>query len=303
MAKEDDSFTAYSGCSEIGSGIFTVIQQIAAEIMGTHLEDIRVVGGDTVGTPWDQGCYASRACYHTGNAAKLAALDMRKQLFELAAPMLEAEVNDLDAKGGQIFLKKAPDKKVSIAAVTNHAHLEHGTVLISKGIFNAPTGIFDQATSSWPPPGICTSYPFGCQVAEVEVDPETGRVKVLSLVAAHDCGYPINLNTVEGQIEGGIHMGLGYGLSEDLKHEEGKVLVTDFADYMLWRAPDMPTIKPIVVTTDDQYGPFGAKSVGEAVFVPTAPAIANAIYDAVGVRIKDLPITPGKVLKALKEKR
>ena len=148
-----------------------------------------------------------------------------------------------------------------------------------------------------------STYVYATQVAEVEVDPETGKVKVLSLVAAHDCGYPINLNTVEGQIEGGMQMGLGYGLSEDLRHEAGKVLVTDFADYMLWRAPDMPAIKPIVVTTDDQYGPFGAKGLGETVFVPTAPAIANAVYDAVGVRIKDLPITPGKVLKALKEKR
>ena len=303
MAKEDGSFTAYTGCSEIGAGIGTVIQQITAEIMGTRLEDIRVVGGDTCGTPWDQGSYASRACHHTGNAAKLAALGMRQQLFEVAAPMLEANVDDLAARDGQIFLKKAPDKKVSIAEVTNHAHLEQGTVLISKGIYNGPTGVFDQATSSWPPPGKCISYPFACQMAEVEVDPETGKVKVLSLVAAHDCGFPINLNTAEGQIEGGISMGLGYGLSEDLRHEEGRVLVTDFADYFLWRAPDMPAIRPIIVTTDDQYGPFGAKGLGEATFIPTAPAIANAIYNAIGVRIKELPLTPEKVLKALKEKR
>jgi CO/xanthine dehydrogenase Mo-binding subunit len=261
------------------------------------------VGGDTAVTPFDQGSYASRACYHTGNAARLAALDMRKQLFEIAAPMLEASVDDLDAKDGYIFLKKAPDKKVSHAEVTNHAHLEQGTVLISKGIFNAPTGVFDQATSSWPPPGMSTSYPFACQVAEVEVDPKTGKVTVLNLTAAHDVGYPINLNTVEGQIEGGIQMGLGYGTSENLKHEDGRVLVTDFADYLLWRAPDMPVIKPIVVTTDDKYGPFGAKGLGESVFVPTAPAIANAIYNAVGVRIKDIPLTPEKILKALKEKR
>ncbi|MFC1995741.1 xanthine dehydrogenase family protein molybdopterin-binding subunit [Chloroflexota bacterium] len=302
MAKEDGSFIAYTDQMEIGAGIWTVIQQVAAEIIGTRLEDIRVVGGDTEFTPFDQGSYASRACYHTGNAAKLAAFDMRQQLFEIAAPMLEASVDDLDAGDGQIFVKKSPDKKVSIAEVTNHAHLVQGTVLISKGIFNAPTGVFDQKTSSWPPPGISTSYPFACQIAEVEVDPKTGKVKVLNLTAAHDVGYPINLNTVEGQIEGGIHMGLGYGLSENLNHEQGRVLVTDFSDYLLWRAPDMPKIKPIVVTTDDKYGPFGAKGLGESVFVPTAPAIASAVYNAIGVRIKDIPLTPEKVLKALKEK-
>ncbi|MFC2046981.1 xanthine dehydrogenase family protein molybdopterin-binding subunit [Chloroflexota bacterium] len=303
MAKEDGSFTAYTDCSEIGAGIWTVVQEIAAEIIGTRLEDIRVVGGDTCGTPWDQGSYASRACYHTGNATKLAALDMRRQLFEVAASMLGASVDDLDAGDGQIFVKKSPDKKVSIAEVTNHAHLVQGTVLIGKGSFNAPTEVFNLSTSSWPPPGASTSYPFACQVAEVEVDPETGKVTVLNLTAAHDVGYPINLNTVEGQIEGGIAMGLGYGLSENLKHEDGRVLVTDFADYLLWRAPDMPVIKPIVVTTDDKYGPFGAKGLGESVFIPTAPAIANAIYNAIGVRIKDLPITPEKVLKALRERR
>ena len=98
-------------------------------------------------------------------------------------------------------------------------------------------------------------------------------------------------------------MGFGYGLTEDLKHEEGRVLVTDFADYLVWRAPDSPEIKPIVVTTDDQYGPFGAKGVGEIVMIPTAPAVANAICNAIGVRIKDIPVTPEKILKALKEKR
>ncbi|MFC1995410.1 xanthine dehydrogenase family protein molybdopterin-binding subunit [Chloroflexota bacterium] len=303
MAKEDGSFNLHTGCSEIGGGVFTVAQQVAAEIMGTRLEDIRIVGGDTAFAPFDLGCYGSRGTYEMGNAVELAATDMRNQLFEIAAPMLEATVQDLDARDGHIFIKNTPGKKVSIAEVTNNAHLVQGTVLISKGIFNAPTGVFDQSTSTWPPPGACTAYPFACQVAEVEVDPETGRVKVLNLTAAHDCGYPINLNSVEGQIEGGIAMGIGFALSENLKHEEGRVLVTDFADYFMCRALDLPEITPIIVTAEDPYGPFGAKGVGEPVFVPTAPAIANAIYHAVGVRIKELPITPEKILKALKERR
>ena len=146
-----------------------------------------------------------------------------------------------------------------------------------------------------------TSYAFACQVAEVEVDPRTGKVQVLKMTAAHDVGYPINLEQVEGQIEGGVVMGLGYALTEDLRMEEGRVLVDDFADYFVRRSQDVPEINPIIVTTDDAYGPFGAKGVGEAVMCPTAAAIANAIYDAVGVRIKELPITPAKVLKALRE--
>ncbi|MFC1995662.1 xanthine dehydrogenase family protein molybdopterin-binding subunit [Chloroflexota bacterium] len=303
ICREDGSFNLLIDHSEIGTGIWTVAQQVAAEILGVRLENIKVVAGDTLFTPFDLGSWGSRAAYNLGNAVKLAALDMRQQLFEVAAPMLEASMDDLDAKDGQIYLKKAIDKKVSIAEVANHAHFSLEKVLMSKGIWNMPASPFDPSTNTWSPPGMCTSYPFACQVAEVEVDPATGIVKVLSLTAAHDVGYPINLNSVEGQIEGGIAMGLGYCFSEDLKHEAGKVLVTDFADYFMWRATDLPAIKPIVVTTDDPYGPFGAKGLGEPVFVPTAPAIANAIYDAVGVRINDLPITPEKVLKALKEKR
>ena len=147
-----------------------------------------------------------------------------------------------------------------------------------------------------------TSYAFACQVAEVEVEPKTGKVKILKMTAAHDVGYPINADQVEGQIQGGIIMGLGYALTEDLRSEDGRVLVDDFLDYLVRRSQDVPEIQPIVVTTNDPYGPFGAKGLGEAVMCPTAAAVANAIYDAVGVRIRELPITQDKVLKALKEK-
>jgi len=228
---------------------------------------------------------------------------MSKQLFEVAAQMLQAREEELEAKGGEIYLRGTPDKKVSITEVTRYACFALGKILISKGIFDMPSGLFDFSTGMYTPPGLCTSYPFGCQVAEVEVDPKTGKVKVLSIAAAHDVGFPINLDTVEGQIEGGTVMGLGCALTENLRIEEGRVLVTDFSDYFVHRAPDIPEIKPIVVTTDDPYGPFGAKGVGEPAMVPTISAIANAIYDAVGVRIKELPITSEKIVKALKEKQ
>jgi CO/xanthine dehydrogenase Mo-binding subunit len=180
--------------------------------------------------------------------------------------------------------------------------MELGRILMGKGIWHSPASLFNSMTGVWESPGPITSYAFGCQIAEVEVDPKTGKVEVLNMYAAHDVGYPINMDMVEGQIQGGVMMGLGYALTENLVHEDGRVLCDDFVDYFIRRAPDLPDIQPIVVNTNDPHGPFGAKGLGEAVMVSTAPAVANAVYNAIGVRIKDLPITPDKVLKALKEK-
>ena len=303
VGQEDGSFTLYTGCSELGTGVWTIAQQVTAEILGTRLEDIRIVGGDTSNSPFGQGCWGSRGAYSLGNATKLAALDMKKQLFELAASMLEASVDDLDAKGGQIFIKKAPAKKVSIAKVADYGLWYKGKVLMSKGLWKQPLKPVDPVTGKYEPPGISTSYPFACQVGEVEVDPKTGKVKILSAVVANDVGYPLNPQIVEGQMEGGITMGFGRALTEDFRVEDGKLLTTDFSDYLMFRAPDVPEIKPIIVTTNDPYGPFGAKGLGELGLVATAGMVANAIYNATGVRIKELPMTPEKILKALKENR
>jgi CO/xanthine dehydrogenase Mo-binding subunit len=302
-AKEDGSFTLFTDFSEIGTGVWTVVQAVAAEVIGTPLDNIKVIGGDTAVTPFDMGSFASRGTFSVGNAVKLASEDMRAQLFEVAADMLEAGIDDLEAKNGEIYVKGSPGKKLPIADVTNRAILELGKIPISKGVWNSPAGLFDPFSGVWPSPGPLTSYPFACQIAEVEVDPQTGKVKVLRVTAAHDVGYPINLDMVEGQIHGGVMMGLGYALSENLVIEDGKVLCDDFVDYFIRRAPDLPEIEPIVVSTDDPYGPFGAKGIGETVMIATAPAVANAIYHAIGVRIKDLPITPEKILKALSEKQ
>jgi xanthine dehydrogenase molybdenum-binding subunit len=147
------------------------------------------------------------------------------------------------------------------------------------------------------------AYAYGTHGVEVEVDKETGQVKILRYIAAHDVGRSINPMLLEGQVYGGAAMGIGYALTERLILQNGKVMNPNFLDYKMLTAKDVPNIEPIVVETDDPFGPFGAKGVGEPGLVPTAPAIANAIYDAVGVRIKDLPITPEKVLAALKEKK
>jgi CO/xanthine dehydrogenase Mo-binding subunit len=146
------------------------------------------------------------------------------------------------------------------------------------------------------------TYAFGAQVAEVDVDMETGKVRVINIVAAHDVGRAINPLLIEGQIEGGIAMGIGYALLEKLQWQNGKTLNPNFCTYKIVNSTEIPTIQTILVESIDPYGPFGAKGIGEPTTIPTAPAIANAIYNAIGIRIKDLPITPDKIFKALKEK-
>jgi xanthine dehydrogenase molybdenum-binding subunit len=302
VGKADGSFMLYTDFNEIGTGVWTVAQAVAAEILGISMEKINIVAGDTLMTPFGQGSYASRGTYNCGNSVKLAALDMRKQIFKAAAAMLGVKPDELEAKNNGVFIKSSPDNKISIADVCFHVHFNLGEMLIAKGTFTMPAGLHNPHTGTWSSPGPMTSYPFACQVVEVEVDSRTGKVKVIKVTSANDVGYPINLEQVEGQIDGGVTMGLGYALTEDLKMEEGKILVDDFADYFMRRSLDVPDIQGIVISTNDPYGPFGAKGVGEAVMCPTPAAIANAIYDAVGVRLKELPMRQDMVLKALKEK-
>jgi CO/xanthine dehydrogenase Mo-binding subunit len=303
VGKEDGSFCLYTDFSEIGTGVWTVACAVTAEILGVALDKIKVVGGDTEVTPFGQGSYASRGTYNCGNSVKLAALDMKRQILEAAADLLDENPDDLGTENDEVFVKETPEKRIPFGKVCWHVHFNMAKMLISKGAWTMPAGLHDPVTNTWGRPGPMTSYSFACQVAEVEVDPRTGKVNVLKVTAAHDIGYPINLDQLEGQIEGGVVMGLGYALTENLKMEEGRVLVDDFADYFVRRSQDIPEIDPILIITNDAYGPFGAKGIGEAVMCPTAAAIANAVYDAVGVRITELPITQDRILRALKEKR
>ncbi|MFQ5578775.1 MAG: xanthine dehydrogenase family protein molybdopterin-binding subunit, partial [Anaerolineae bacterium] len=177
---------------------------------------------------------------------------------------------------------------------------EQGQVVLGEGWYDPPTKLVDKDTYKG---NISATYGFGSQMAEVEVDTETGVVRVLRLACANDVGRAINPMAVEGQIEGGAQMGLGYALTEELIVKEGRVLNPDFLDYRLFTAADMPEIETCLIETDDPQGPFGAKGVGEMGGTPTAAAIANAIYDAVGVRLTELPMTPDRVLAALDKKR
>jgi 4-hydroxybenzoyl-CoA reductase subunit alpha len=227
-----------------------------------------------------------------GNAVLGAARDLKGQLFGAAASQLGTETGELEAGGGNIYVRGDPKRKMAFSeAVAAAVKANKGNALIGRGSYH-PEG-----------KGIVSpAFAFGATVAEVEVDRETGRVKVLKVTTAHDCGMPINPMSVEGQLEGSVHTGLGQTLFEQEITDRGKVVNASFLDYQMPTSRDMPQIDMIEVITDEPEGPFGAKEAGEGLVGPTVPAIANAIYDAVGVWVKDLPITPEKVLKALKEK-
>jgi len=192
--------------------------------------------------------------------------------------------------------------RVTLEEILRAAHFkEHGSMIVTEAFYDPPNQNIDPRTGRG---NLSATYSFGTQGAEVEVDLETGKVEVLRFVAAHDVGKVINKQTIMGQIYGGIAMGIGYALCEEYKTEKGKNLNPNFLDYKIPSAPDIDfPIHVECIETDDQNGPFGAKGVGEPGLVPTAPAIANAVYDAIGVRIKSLPITPEKILAALRERK
>ena len=299
---EDGKLTIFSGEGEIGQGAFTVLCQIAAEELGVPFKDVEINIGDTDTSTYCHGAYASRLTYIAGNAVKAAVADAKKQLFKMAAEMLEADPEDLVSKDAKISVKGNPSKALTVAEVTRAClYREGGFPIIGKGAWDPPSELQTKEQRDGNTSG---SYSFGTQMCNVEVDPETGRVKVLSFFAAHDSGKVINPMLAEGQIEGALQQGIGYALCEEMFFEDGKVMNPNFADYKILGADDMPEKMKIefVETSIEPTGPFGAKGLGEPGLVATAPAIANAIYDAVGVRIKGLPMTPEKILNAIKEK-
>ncbi len=293
--------TVITGSTEIGQGSETILAQIVAETLGVRIEDVAVINSDTDVKPWDVGVHASRTTFIAGNAAYLASVEARKQIFETAAEMLDASPDQLSSHHGKIMVRGDDTKVTTIGKVVRSRHFrEGGQVVTGEGWYDPPTKLVDKDTYKG---NISATYGFGSQMAEVEVDIETGEVRVLRLACANDVGRAINPMAVEGQIEGGAQMGLGYALTEEVIVKDGKVLNPDFLDYRLFTSADMPQIESIIIETDDPGGPFGAKGVGEMGGTPTAAAIANAIYDAVGIRMTQLPMTPERVLAALDEKR
>jgi 4-hydroxybenzoyl-CoA reductase alpha subunit len=294
----DGAVNVLTGAADIGQGAETVIAQIVAETLGVGLDDIRITAADTGTTPLDPGTFGSGVTVRAGNAARAAAVAVRDKLFECIADKLEANPADIVARDGAIFVKGSPDKGLSFSqAIKIYQYDDRPMPIVGRGSWAAdaaePTTLLRENGNFAP------SYSFMTQGAEVEVDLETGRVKVIKMVTAHDCGRPLNPMLVEGQLEGSIAGGMGQALYEDVVMEGGQVMNPSFLDYGFPTFLEMPEIQSIDIETDDPIGPFGAKEAGEGTQLSPAPAIVNAIFDAIGVDFMELPVTPEKILRAL----
>jgi xanthine dehydrogenase molybdenum-binding subunit len=302
ILKIDDfgAITVLTGSSEIGQGSETMIAQIVAEELGLPIGNIRVINNDTELTPWDVGVHASRTTFIAGNSALKAAREARKKLLNAAAARLKRKPAELGLRDGKVINLSDGQPLESIGKIIRGLHFGARNELVMTTEFYEPP--------STPPDrehkgDVSACYAFGTHVAEVEVDLDTGVVKVLKVCATHDVGRVINRLGIEGQVEGGISQGMGYCLSEELKVEGGRILNPTFTDYKMMTATDLPELDISFVETNDPAGPHGAKGIGESPLIPVAAAIANAVSHATGVRITELPLTPEKVLMKLKAAR
>jgi len=298
--EEDGSVYLFTGAADTGQGSNTALSQIAAHELGVSYSRIKCKAGDTEITPFDTGSFASRVTFISGNAALLGGRDAKLQILEIVAQDNDLDIKDLDIRAEKVIFKKDGKALMSFDKALELCYsFKYGKQIIGRGSYNPKTTPIDFRTGEG---NVSGSYGFEAQIAEVEVDTDTGNVKVLELWDAHDIGKAINPQSVESQIEGSLAMGIGYTFYEDLRFKNGRVLNANFAGYRVPRSIGMPKMTTIMVETDELEGPFGAKGMGEASLLPTAAAIANAVEDAIGVRIKELPITADKIIKALKEK-
>lgn len=284
---EDGTVTLLTGTAGLGTGAHTALSQIVAEELGVPFEAIGVVQGDTDVVPWDIGAFASHTTYMGGRAAQIAAADVKRQVLAHAAPMLDAKPEELSIRDGIIHVADT-NRTMSLKDAVSPTKGMPAIQLVGVGTYT-PT----------------KSYSFAAHFVEVEVDTETGEVAVLQVIPVHEIGRVIHPIAAAGQIEGGIQQGIGHTLSEDyvIDLTNGRSLNPSFVDYKMPLSQDMPPIRTIILeTAPDPGGPYGAKGVGEDPIIAIGPAIANAIYDAVGVRYRHYPITPEQVLDGLRQK-
>jgi len=298
---EDGGATVISGVVDTGQGNDNMLVQIAADELGLPMEDIRLISADTEITPTDAGCYSMVSTFAGGNAVRLAAQDAKRQLFEVATEMMGAEPEDLMARDGQILIKGESPMGIPIRKVIRKALLQDKPI-IGQGHYS-PHVDHSREWIKNPQGQLSEAFSFGTTVAEVEVDPETGQVKVLEVTAAQDCGFAINPMVVEGQFEGGVAMG-GQGgvLTEGHQWDGGNILNPTYSEYKIPLACDMPKINPVIVESLDPSGPYGAKEAGMSIAMSAAQAYCNAICNAIGTWIHELPFTPETILRAIEEK-
>ncbi len=294
--QEDGKLAVYHGESDMGQGSRTIFALIAAETLGISLDDVIVMPLDTDISPFCFGSYSSRVTTVGGKAVYLASVKVKKRLLNLAGQLLDAPPEILDIKNSQVFITSDPDRKISVTELCQKAIRTKTTVDLSAYVaYDPPTQGTDEKFFG----DYSSAYTYAAQAVEVEIDTETGQVKILRVASAHDAGYAVNPNGVMGQIYGGIAQGAGWGLYEQIIYENGVLQTTNMHNYNLITIHDMPKTIPILVETHDPIGPYGAKGVGEPTLIPMAPAIANAVEDAIGHRFRKLPITAEDVFVAL----
>jgi xanthine dehydrogenase molybdenum-binding subunit len=282
---EDGTVQLFTGATGLGTGAHTALAQVVAEELGVRFEDVSVVHGDTDVVPWDIGAFASHTTYMGGRAAQMAAADVKQQVLARASERLEAAPADLEVRQGVIAVKGS-DRSITM----------RDAVAPTRGVPSAQL----IASATYTP---TKSYSFAAHFVEVQVDTQTGQIEVLQVIPVHELGKVIHPVAAAGQIEGGIQQGIGHTLTEDYVIDEktGRSLNAGFVDYKMPLSLDMPPIRTILLeTAPDPGGPFGAKGVGEDPIIAIGPAIANAVYNAIGVRFRHYPITPDQVLQALK---
>ncbi len=295
----DGGIAAHSMQADIGQGSNTLLALIVAEVLGVDLERVHVQRVDSDVSPIDIGSYSSRVTFMMGNAARAAAEQLRAKLLAGASALTGVPVEDLEVGHERYFSRRDPTVGATFME-SLHRAMEREGALVASGAYNSPKmgGSFKGARA-----GTAPAYSFAAYVAEVEVDVDTGVYHAETVWAAFDCGRVLNRLAVEGQIEGSVHMGLGQVMGESMNYRGTRLMNPSLLEYKIPMPQQMPKVEILLVGDDDPEGPFGAKEAGEGPLIATLPAVGNALYDAVGVRFTDLPITPDKVLKGIDQRR
>lgn len=298
ILKLDDfaHLTLITGASEIGQGSETVLTQLVCEELGLPMSAVTVINNDTDITPWDVGVHASRTTFIAGNSALGAARKAKAKILAAAAARFECAADSLELRSGRIVRTATGESLTDLARFLRNLHFSDRAELVTTSFYYEPPSVHQDKNFKG---DVSAAYAWATQVVEVEVDTDSGAVRMLKVTAAHDVGRVLNRLGIEGQIEGGIVMGQGYALTESLIIEGGRIRNPSFRDYKLVTAPEIPEMDIAFIESMDGEGPQGAKGVGEAPAICIAAATANAIYNATGARITTLPFTPERVYRAL----
>ncbi|HSW16215.1 MAG TPA: molybdopterin cofactor-binding domain-containing protein, partial [Ramlibacter sp.] len=297
---EDGGVVVHCAEADIGQGAMTMLSQVVAHELDIPLAQVHVMQPDTDVAPFAIGTLASRVTIVAGNAAIVAARAARDKLLAQAAAMLGASADQLELAGGAVRVRTAPERKLTLGEVARaHIWRNGGEAIQVSGSWDATTQMFDKDTLLG---NIAPAYSFAAQAVEVEVDTETGQVTLVDSFVSDDCGKALNPLAVHGQSNGAAAQAIGWALYEQLQLEDGRIVNGNFADYTMPTPDALPMLRSGLVESNDPNGPYGAKGASETAILPGAAAIANAVFDAVGVRITELPITPEKVLAALRKR-